>query len=336
MATRLTQISIRTEEDLLRVHELALQIAEWAGLPVRDRLRFAAGVAAHCFELTGTNQLAFCIDSRNGRFILTADINTLPVVERELTGDMQGQTFQEPKPDRQWEKGYRDMQQFTFAMAHDLKNSLTKLKLALSLLEEEEIPESINHYVQIIHRAAARLEAIMVSLNKVIQVGDSSPDVVSTLSPAVIFADAQEEFADTLSKSGAGVTTDFTLVSGLNYIDVFLKSIFSNLLSNAIKYSSPQRPLEVIVSARRHGGKTVFTFSDNGQGIDLKVCGDKLFMPFTRFSNNTDGSGIGLYLVKNIVERNGGKIEIESTPEQGTTFRLFLQEYPLPSDSVAG
>ncbi|MEO5563138.1 MAG: HAMP domain-containing sensor histidine kinase, partial [Chitinophagaceae bacterium] len=207
----------------------------------------------------------------------------------------------------------------------------TKLKLALSLVEDEEIPPVIYNYIQIIQRAAERLETIMLSLNKIIQLGDSSPDVVKRISPALVFTDVHEEFAETLAQKEALITTDFSAVTELNYIEVYLKSIFTNLLSNAIKYSSSHRALRLSVSAYRDNGKAAFIFSDNGQGINLDTVGNKLFQPFTRFSNSSDGSGIGLYLIKNIVERNGGKIDVESRPGEGTTFRFILEEYKLPA-----
>lgn len=339
MVTKLTQLPVQSAADILRVHEIAMQAARWAGLPEIEQVRFGAAIAEQCYSSTGKGAVIFSIEKReDGRCFLKACAGPgaeSPEKEILLPDGKELPSFPEatrPKTEH-WEDEYKDMQQFTFALAHDLKNSLTKLKLALSLLEEEEIPETLVNYVQIIHRASARLETIMVNLNKVIQVGDSSPDVVKTISPALVFADIYEEFSEALVKSGAVVATDF-MVSELNYIDVYLKSIFANLLSNAIKYAAPQRPLQVRVSARRQHGKTVFTFSDNGQGIDLQAHGDKLFQPFTRFSTNTEGSGIGLYLVKNIVERNGGKIEVESVPGQGTTFRLFLQEYKLPAGQV--
>lgn len=337
MVTELIRVPVRSTDDILRVHEIAMQAARWADLSGIEQIRFSATIAEHCASLGDNCTVTFSISRHeDGRCFLKAET---------IHGSIESKIVLSPGKEQlpftnvtksqtgYWEEGYRDMEQFTFALAHDLKNSLTKLKLALSLLEEEEIPVSLVNYVQIIHRAADRLEAIMMNLNKIIQLGHSSPDVVKNISPALVFADVQEEFADTLAKSGAVVTTDFT-VSELSYIDVYLKSILTNLLSNAIKYSSQHRTLEVSVSAYRQQDKTIFTFSDNGQGIDLQAHGQKLFQPFTRFSTTTEGSGIGLYLVKNIVERNGGKIEVESKPGHGTTFRLFLQEYKLPSGQV--
>lgn len=343
MMTGLTAIPFETDADILHVHEMAMQTARRAGMNGAEQVRFAAAVAEACFNCTGPDQVAFSIEEKeDGRRLLKAAFGSHPGhIEKELpakTGIYRLLSSPETAGQKQqrWEDSYKDMQQFTFALAHDMKNSLTKLKLALSLLGDEQVPSSISNYIQIIHRAAGRLEAILISLNKVIEAGDSSPDVVRKISPALVFAGVQEEFAETLTQNGAAVTTDFESVNELSYIEVYLESIFSNLVSNAIKYSSPGRALQIRVTAGRKEGKVVFSFSDNGQGIDLQRVGNKLFMPFTRFSSNTEGSGIGLYLIRNIVERNGGKINVESQPGKGTTFRIFLQEYHLPVTASPG
>lgn len=337
MTITLSQTPVKTEPDIIRVHELALETARWAGLSSIEQVRFAAAVAENC-PVNGTvnNPVLFSItEEKDGKIFLRAEINISGIIaEKQLapgTSINDLPLFQETRKE-QWEKAYRDMQQFTFALAHDLKNTLTKLKIALSLVEEEQLPPHIETYMKIVYRAASRFEETMLSLNKVIRLGDLCPDVVQKIIPQQVFANVQEEFAESLVKINATVTTDFTQVTELNYIEIYLKSIFSNLLSNAIKYSSPHQPLEISVIAEKKDDKTVFVFSDNGLGIDLHAHGNKLFTPFTRFSANTEGSGIGLYLIKNIVARNGGHIEVESKPGTGTVFRLFLQEYTLPAD----
>lgn len=338
MATELTRFTVKTEEEILRLHDLCMQLGSWAGLPVPERIRFAAEIATHSYPHDSeVIQVCFSIEEKKDQTSLVTEIQNhsrktqksilqplnpskLPPVT-EIVADRREKTGQD----------YKDMQQFTFALAHDLKNSLTKLKLALSLMEDEEMPPAINNYFQIINRSTERLETIMIGLNKIIQLGDTSPDVVKPVSPASVFGEVQEEFSEALQQAGAEIKTDFSELPQLNYIEVYLKSIFTNLVSNAIKYSSAHRPLRLSVSAHRQNGRPTFFFADNGQGIDLKKVNDKLFQPFTRFSNSSEGSGIGLYLVKNIVERNGGQIIVKSEPDNGTTFQIILQEYNLPS-----
>lgn len=337
MATELTRVSVKTEEDVLKLHELCMLLGRWAGLPVSERIRFSAGIATHSNPYNSeVIQVGFSIKEKDNQTCLVVEIQNhsrnihkrilQPVTE--VPAASVADILLDSNIDT--EKGYRDMRQFNFALAHDLKNSLTKLKLALSLVNDEEMSPVIYNYFQIINRSAERLENIMIGLNKIIQLGDTSPDVVKPVSPAVVFAEVQEEFSEALNQKNAEIRVDFSELPQINYIEVYLKSIFSNLVSNAIKYSSSHRPLRLCISALRLNGKAAFSFADNGQGIDLNKAGDKIFQPFNRFSNSCDGTGIGLYLVKNIVERNGGHIRVESEPDTGTRFHILLRDYQLP------
>lgn len=338
MLTELTQLEVKSDSDILRLHQLSIQVAGWAGLSVAEQICFAVNVSNNSFNLTHEGDLViFSIgEKKTGHSYLRAEMrDKLYTIEKELPSGINTNSlpvFHENTviAKNEWER-YRDMQQFTFALSHDLKNSLTKLKLALSLVEEEEIPSPIDNYIQIMHRSADRLESMMLSLNKIIQLGDGSPDVVRSLSPELIFNDVQEEFAEIISNQHTVIHTDFSKVAELNYIEVYLKSILSNLLSNAIKYAAADRPLQITVTASGQQDAVVFTFTDNGQGIDLSLYSNQLFQPFTRFSSKNEGSGVGLYIIKNMVERNGGSITVESRPGEGTTFRVVLQQYPLPS-----
>lgn len=338
MRDEIGQLPFKNQTDLLPVHELAMRLARKAGLPPARQIHFASAVAGICDRAPCIpSTVSFKISRKdNGQFFLEAVIHSSnEIVEMEIdapaSGNEEGEdNFPASEMDKRseyLEASYQDMKQFTFALSHDLKNSLTNLKLALSLVEEEDMTPVIRSYVHIIHRSAGRLEKTMLSLNQIIALGHSSPAVVKAICPREIFSDVYDEFAESLLKINASVKTDFTAVERINFVEVYLKSIFSNLVSNAIKYSVPGRDPELSVSAFRHDERVILVFEDNGQGIDLQKHGDKIFHPFTRFSGNAEGSGNGLYLIKNMVERNGGMVEVDSTPGKGTTFRFFLREY---------
>lgn len=105
----------------------------------------------------------------------------------------------------------------------------------------------------------------------------------------------------------------------------YVRSIFSNMISNAVKYRSLNRKLNLHIRTIHTDNAVLLSFQDNGIGIDLEKFKDKLFSPFHRFSPEIDGRGIGLYLVKNMVESNGGTLSVTSTVNEGTefTFRLI-------------
>jgi signal transduction histidine kinase len=117
------------------------------------------------------------------------------------------------------------------------------------------------------------------------------------------------------------VPDNYTLQSHKAY----LFSILYNLISNAIKYRSPDRPLQISLKCfwtPKRG--TCISCSDNGRGMDLKTAGKNLFKLYKRFHPGIPGRGIGLYLVKTHIETLGGEIEVDSAPEKGTRFLIYL------------
>jgi len=102
-----------------------------------------------------------------------------------------------------------------------------------------------------------------------------------------------------------------------------LRSIIYNLLTNAIKYRHPDRPLVVSLRCHARPGATVLDVQDNGLGLTHEQQG-KLFGMFRRLHNHVPGSGMGLYMVKRIVENAGGTIVVQSQPHEGSTFSVSL------------
>lgn len=336
MRQELRQLFNETPGDLTIIHETALQLGDIAGLPIPEKISFAAELAVLCYKTTSPgNSILFTLEKNEKVSLLKATATKeLNFIERQLPADKNfpvlpasGSSFWKTR--RQLEESYDDMQQFTFAISHDLKNSLTKLKLALSLVGEEQFAEPVNTYVQIINRSAERLEKTMLSLNQLIELGFASASTVRTIPVAKVFEEVYDEFADSLLRVNASVSASFDGQPEINYVEAYLKSIFSNLLSNSIKYRLPDRPLQIKIELQPTADGVVLVFADNGQGLDMDKCGQKLFLPFTRFSTHVDGSGIGLYLIRSMVERNGGSVQVESAPGQGTCFRFLLKQYPL-------
>jgi len=128
-----------------------------------------------------------------------------------------------------------------------------------------------------------------------------------------------------ISESGAIVTSDPlpTLVAE----EVILVQLFQNLISNSIKYRGEETP-RIHVSAERSGEGWLFAVRDNGIGVDPKYT-DRVFGMFKRLHGaEIPGTGIGLALCKKVVERQGGRIWVESEAGRGATFKFTLPIRP--------
>lgn len=219
-----------------------------------------------------------------------------------------------------------EMELFTMALSHELKNSLSKIRAAVTLASEESMSASLDNYVRVISRASRQMENTITSLNELIKFKHYT-GVVKTINPLAIFKEIQNEFLEKFELLHSTINTELTPSTTLKYIDIYFRTILNNLVSNAIKYAYPNRPLQLLVTEMYKDGYYVLTFRDNGAGIDLTDGAAKLFQPFSRLNYNTEGAGLGLHIIKSMIERNGGRIEVESAPGVGTVFTCYLREY---------
>jgi len=136
-----------------------------------------------------------------------------------------------------------------------------------------------------------------------------------------------------MQKSGTKLEVDLNLFSTITYSSVQLKSIIQNLVSNAIKYKQDKVNPVIKITAGIKDGWKFLEVRDNGKGVDLQKHGKKLFGLFQRFDLDVPGKGIGLYTVKQIVEQQGGWIEVQSEPNVGSVFTVFLHNgiNPVPA-----
>ena len=124
---------------------------------------------------------------------------------------------------------------------------------------------------------------------------------------------------------GISIHTDFQCEM-IPFNKSYLESILTNLLSNAIKYRDINRVLEVKVNLLKDvQNNCVLTFSDNGMGIDLDANRTALFGLHQRFHSHVNGNGVGLYITKSQITSLGGKIEVSSKVNEGTTFSITFK-----------
>nr|WKN39498.1 HAMP domain-containing sensor histidine kinase [Tunicatimonas sp. TK19036] len=113
----------------------------------------------------------------------------------------------------------------------------------------------------------------------------------------------------------------------ITYPASFIKSTLNSLLDNALMYRRQTCELTVKIALYRKAEYVVLQCRDNGTGIDLERHGHMLFRPFQRFTDIGEGKGLSLHLVKTMVEKNGGSIELSSIPNEETTVTVYLKDY---------
>ncbi len=216
------------------------------------------------------------------------------------------------------------MDSFVHAIAHDMRAPLTNLKLVLELLDAEEDMKKrqllINKLETSVHRIDDTLNGLIEIVDSQINVSETTKEVVfENLAKSIL-----DHFRDELP-GDATVHLDFQ-VKSVHHVRGYIFSIMQNLLSNAIKYRSPERPLEITIATKKNKDYILLTVQDNGIGMDFEKVKFDLFKPFKRFSTGTDGKGIGLHIIKSMIEKTGGKIKVDSAASQGTIFCVYLKE----------
>ena len=233
------------------------------------------------------------------------------------------------------EKKSSEMERFTNAVSHDLKSPLVTIKTFLGYLEkdlESQKPEKVAKDLMLIHGAANKMGDRLDSLLKLARTGhNGNAPVEVTLQE--IAKEAIGVVAGQIAERGVQVEVTEKPIWLTGDRDRLVE-IFQNLLDNAVKFLGDQPQPRVEIGWVQDGNENVFYVRDNGKGIDQGHQA-KVFGLFEKLDVSAPGSGMGLALVRRIVELHGGKIWVQSVGiGQGTTFWFTLAK-PLLSTDIA-
>jgi signal transduction histidine kinase len=224
----------------------------------------------------------------------------------------------------------RNKTEFITVASHQLRTPLTGVNWALESLVKEELNEGQKELVRMASEATAKLAKTVNDLLDVSKIEEGKFGYKFEQINIVDFLREIVKDAEILAKK-TGIKVYFQKpaeTSILAPIDgLKLRMVFLNLIDNAIRYNVPNG--EVILAIERVENKpyVIASVKDTGLGIPADQMG-KLFTKFFRAENvvksQTEGSGLGLYIVKNIVKRHGGDIRVESEINRGSTFYITL------------
>jgi light-regulated signal transduction histidine kinase (bacteriophytochrome) len=230
------------------------------------------------------------------------------------------------------ERSNAELEQFAYIASHDLREPLRMVSSYLSLIGMrygEALAGSGMEFLDFARDGALRMDKLIQDLldySKIgrrdikmqpIKLSDSLNETLRVLCPNLQDCDADIEL-------GPSIRT--AVVMGEPGL---LFRLLQNLIGNAIKYRSEEKPVEIHIDCALIGGFWEISIKDNGIGIEAEYH-EKIFGIFQRLhaQDKFDGTGIGLAIVRKIIERLGGHIRLESIPGQGTTFFVSLKVAP--------
>ncbi|EMR02773.1 sensor histidine kinase [Cesiribacter andamanensis] len=218
-----------------------------------------------------------------------------------------------------------DLDNFIYTASHDLRSPLVNLEgllLALNKHLAGSITPQATTVLQLAGVSIDKLKRTIKDLTEITKAQKGVDDVREAVSFKEILEDIKTDLPQEYASLGALIREDFQ-VDTILYSRAGLRTILYNLVSNAIKYRSADRPLAIRISTSRNGTYTLLRVEDNGLGIPEQQL-PKLFSMFTRLHTHVEGTGIGLYTIKRVIENNGGRIEVSSQLDKGSAFTVYM------------
>ena len=223
------------------------------------------------------------------------------------------------------ERANQDLTHFAYAVAHDLKTPLRNVTISAQLLAlryEGFLDDQANTYIRYVVEGSRRLGTMLNDLMRVAEAAGRPIDLLETFSLDEAVRSAIENLHSVIEESGATIVHE-SLPSVSGSLGG-LTQLFQNLIGNSLKYRKPDLAPEIHISVRRSEDDFVISVRDNGIGFEPAHAA-KIFGVFQRLhTNEFEGTGVGLTICKQIVERAGGRIWATGIPGEGANFYFTL------------
>jgi signal transduction histidine kinase len=216
------------------------------------------------------------------------------------------------------------LEQFAFIAAHNLRAPLARILGLTNLIKSSSSSEDKDHAFDKLVESTRDLDHVIKDLSGILNIKKHTSELIKV--------DMKESFRRVLRMLEKDIEDTQTLISH-NFSDAniavavpaYVESILYNLVSNAIKYRNPEQTPIIGVSTQTVDEFVCLKVTDNGLGIDLSKYRSSMFNLYKRFHLHMEGKGLGLFLVKTQVESMGGRVEVESELNKGTTFFVYFR-----------
>ena len=222
-----------------------------------------------------------------------------------------------------------DLDNFVYTASHDLKqpiNNMAGIFEELTRTAYFRDPDAVK-LIAYFERALGQIFKTIDDLSAIVRGQRQQQEVpAEEVALAPLVDEVIASLQDQVTQYRADFELDFATCPVVTFVRPNLQSLLFNLISNSLKYAAPDRKARIRISCSLEvvSGRPVLTVQDNGIGIDLERFGPQLFQLFRRFHTHVDGTGVGLYLVNRIVQNHGGRMEVSSVVDEGTTFQIYL------------
>ncbi|MFV8369886.1 PAS domain S-box protein [Flavobacterium sp. LB2R40] len=214
---------------------------------------------------------------------------------------------------------------FSYIVSHNLRSHTSNIASIVALIESSESEEEREQMMELLKTVSSSLNETMLHLNEVINIRTNIGLVSEPLNLERYITTVKNVLTEQIVSHEVTIFTEIPDETMINYNPAYLESILYNIISNSIRYRHPARKPIIKINLAIENEMKVLQISDNGIGIDLVRNADKIFGMYKTFTNNSDSKGIGLFITKNQIDAMGGTITVESEPNIGTTFKIYIQ-----------
>src|SRR5512133_411329 len=233
------------------------------------------------------------------------------------------------------QEGKKIRYQFLSVLSHELKAPLNALEGYLRMMQEKQAGDRIEDYATPIERSLQRIQGMRSLIMDLLDFTKIRLERKEEKIQEVNLAEVASEAIVTVQPYAIQMDVTINLDIRANVVIMAdpddMEIVFNNLISNAVKYNKVGGKVEITIDSS--DSDAIMVFSDTGIGI-TKDDTENLFTEFVRIKNektrNISGSGLGLSIVKKVVELYHGTIKVDSTPDVGTVFTIRLPKKPIP------
>ncbi len=273
--------------------------------------------------------------SISGIMILGDDVSPQVLARKKIEENEENLEKQVAQRTGELLKANKELESFNYVASHDLQEPLRKIQTFINLVEKnKDNPEATEKYFQKINQSTQRMRDLIQSILVYSRLSKTGEELVDT-DLNKILSDVTSDLELLMEEKGATIQSDHLPVIKANALQ--MHQLFSNLISNSIKFSR-QSPM-IRIQAQVVAGKEMnladkinpqqqylrLTFRDNGIGFEPRFK-EQIFNLFQRLHGKDEfsGTGIGLSIVKKIVEQHNGFIEADSQPGEGAVFNIWI------------
>jgi PAS domain S-box-containing protein len=221
-----------------------------------------------------------------------------------------------------------DLKHMSYMTSHDLRSPVNNLLSVFNLLDVSKITDE--ETAELIAFLKISSEKLKLSLNNYVDVVSDKHDGNAKMEAVrldAVLKDVMDAIDSLIKSSKATIRIDFAKSDTVWINETYLYSIFLNLLTNSIKYAKPGIPAVISIRSDKADGFIRLILEDNGIGFDLNKVRSRIYGLNNKFNHHSDSKGVGLYLVHNHITSMGGRIEIESTINEGSRFVISFRDH---------